>query len=166
MKKVTRKNYRVSSKLIHGPELMTKQWDFSHHVVPPQSSSVTYAVSSAQRGALGFIQFASETELNQEPILIYDRLEEPNRNMLEERLALAEGGDMAVAFTTGRHIGGPRSTYQIGRAHNRAPYALRLHIQPSCKLVSARRKKRHLHQSFRYRKSYARNKKRDARNIP
>ena len=101
MKKVTRKNYRVSSKLIHGPELMTKQWDFSHHVVPPQSSSVTYAVSSAQRGALGFIQFASETELNQEPILIYDRLEEPNRNMLEERLALAEGGDMAVAFTTG-----------------------------------------------------------------
>ncbi|HOD42357.1 MAG TPA: aminotransferase class I/II-fold pyridoxal phosphate-dependent enzyme, partial [Candidatus Wallbacteria bacterium] len=101
MKKVTRKNYRVSSKLIHGPELMTKQWDFSHHVVPPQSSSVTYAVSSAQRGALGFIQFASETELNQEPILIYDRLEEPNRNMLEERLALAEGGDMAVAFTRG-----------------------------------------------------------------
>ncbi|HOT75166.1 MAG TPA: aminotransferase class I/II-fold pyridoxal phosphate-dependent enzyme [Candidatus Wallbacteria bacterium] len=101
MKKVTRKDYRVSSRLIHGPELMTKQWDFSHHVVPPQSSSVTYAVSSAQRGALGFIQFASETELNQEPILIYDRLEEPNRNMLEERLALAEGGDMAVAFTTG-----------------------------------------------------------------
>lgn len=95
------KGYRVSSKLIHGPELMTKQWDFSHHVVPPQSSSVTYAVSSAQRGALGFIQFASDKDVHKTPILIYDRLEEPNRNMLEERLALAEGGEMAIAFTTG-----------------------------------------------------------------
>lgn len=100
-KKVAAKGYRVSSKLIHGPELMTKQWDFSHHVVPPQSSSVTYAVSSAQRGALGFIQFASDKDVNKNPILIYDRLEEPNRNMLEERLALAEGGEMAIAFTTG-----------------------------------------------------------------
>lgn len=100
-KKAVNKGYRISSKLIHGPELMTKQWDFSHHVVPPQSSSVTYAVSSAERGALGFIQFASKNELNKKPILIYDRLEEPNRNMLEERLAIAEGGEMAVAFTTG-----------------------------------------------------------------
>ncbi len=101
MKKNIKKDYRVSSKLIHGPELMTKQWDFSHHVVPPQSSSVTYAVSSAQRGAAGFIQFANAQDVNERPILIYDRLEEPNRNMLEERIALAEGGEMAVAFTTG-----------------------------------------------------------------
>ncbi len=101
VKKDLEKNYGVSSKLIHGPELHTKQWDFSHHVVPPQSSSVTYAVSSAERGAAGFIQFANEIDSDQSPILIYDRLEEPNRNMLEERIALAEGGEMAVAFTTG-----------------------------------------------------------------
>ena len=101
MKKDQKNDYRVSSKLIHGPQLVSKQWDFSHHVVPPQSSSVTYAVTSAQRGALGFIQFANESTANADPILIYDRLDEPNRNMLEERLALAEGGEIAVAFTTG-----------------------------------------------------------------
>ena len=34
-------------------------------------------------------------------IYIYDRLDEPSRGMLEENLAVAEGGEMAVTFATG-----------------------------------------------------------------
>lgn len=101
MKKTPEKNYRISSQLIHGPKLMSEQWDFSHHVIPPQSSSVTYAVNSAQRGALGFIEFANMDSFNKAPILIYDRLDEPDRGMLEERLAAAECGEMCITFTTG-----------------------------------------------------------------
>jgi cystathionine beta-lyase/cystathionine gamma-synthase len=35
------------------------------------------------------------------PIYIYDRLGEPNKDMLEENLAFAEGGDIAVTFASG-----------------------------------------------------------------
>jgi cystathionine beta-lyase/cystathionine gamma-synthase len=35
------------------------------------------------------------------PIYIYDRLGEPNKDMLEENLAYAEGGDIAVTFASG-----------------------------------------------------------------
>lgn len=87
--------------MIHGPELVSDKWDFSHHVNPPQSSSVTYSVSSSERGAAGFIQFANLEKANEKPILIYDRLEEPDRGMLEERIALAEGGEFCATFATG-----------------------------------------------------------------
>jgi len=101
MKKTPKKVYGISSQLIHGPELVSDKWDFSHHVIPPQSSSVTYAVNSSQRGALGFIEFANIDNFHKAPILIYDRLEEPDRGMLEERLAAAEHGEMCITFTTG-----------------------------------------------------------------
>ena len=35
------------------------------------------------------------------PIYIYDRLGEPNKDMLEQNLAYAEGGDIAVTFASG-----------------------------------------------------------------
>jgi cystathionine beta-lyase/cystathionine gamma-synthase len=42
-----------------------------------------------------------ESESRRGPIYIYDRLDEPSRGMLEENLAAAEGGEVAVKFATG-----------------------------------------------------------------
>ncbi|HKN23403.1 MAG TPA: PLP-dependent aspartate aminotransferase family protein [Candidatus Acidoferrum sp.] len=91
--------YRLRTRLIHG-SFATGRWDYDHHVVPPQSSSATYRLSSVHRGAQGFVEFATP-ESRRAPIYIYDRLDEPSRGMLEENLAVAEGGEIAVAFATG-----------------------------------------------------------------
>lgn len=92
----------VMSRLIHG-EAKTTKWDFSHHVVPPMPSSVTFRLSSAARGAQGFAEFAAPTSQRgkRRPIYIYDRLDEPIRGMLEENLAAAEGADTSVTFASG-----------------------------------------------------------------
>lgn len=87
--------------LIHG-NYESRRWDYDHHVVPPISASATFRLSSAHRGAQGFLDFASsDSHPRQMPIYIYDRLDEPTRGMLEENLAYAEGGEVAVAFATG-----------------------------------------------------------------
>jgi len=90
------------SRLIHG-EAKTPKWDFSHHVVPPMPSSVTFRLSSAARGARGFAEFAAPTSQRgkAKPIYIYDRLDEPIRGMLEENLAAAEGAETSVTFASG-----------------------------------------------------------------
>lgn len=92
----------VPSFLIHGL-FRSSKWDFSHHVVPPISSSSTYRLESASRGADGFCGYAvpEEQPMRRQPIFIYDRLDEPTRAMLEEHLAAAEGAEMAVCFATG-----------------------------------------------------------------
>jgi len=97
--KKPREHYRLRTRLIHG-SFATGRWDYDHHVVPPQSSSATFRLKSVQRGAEGFVEFGSETA-QRAPIYIYDRLDEPTRGMLEENLAAAEGGEMAVTFSTG-----------------------------------------------------------------
>ena len=97
--KKPREEYRLRTRLIHG-SFATGKWDYDHHVVPPQSSSATYRLSSVHRGAQGFVEFATP-ESRRAPIYIYDRLDEPSRGMLEENLAVAEGGEIAVAFATG-----------------------------------------------------------------
>lgn len=99
MAKRPREKYKVRTKLIHG-SYSTERWDYSHHVVPPQSSSATFRLTTANRGARGFKEFGSATAQDQ-PIYVYDRLDEPTRGMLEENLAAAEGGDMAVCYSTG-----------------------------------------------------------------
>ena len=91
--------YRLRTRLIHG-SFATGRWDYDHHVVPPQSSSATFRLKSVHRGVQGFVEFASP-EAQKAPIYIYDRLDEPTRGMLEENLAVAEGGEMAVTFATG-----------------------------------------------------------------
>jgi cystathionine beta-lyase/cystathionine gamma-synthase len=95
-------SYRMRTRLIHGV-LDSTRWDYDHHVIPPISASTTFRLNSVVRGAHGFASFANETtELTkQEPIYIYDRLDEPTRGMLEEALAEAEGGETAVSFATG-----------------------------------------------------------------
>jgi methionine-gamma-lyase len=97
--KKPREQYRLRTRLIHG-SFATGRWDYDHHVVPPQSSSATYRLSSVHRGAQGFVEFATP-ESRRAPIYIYDRLDEPSRGMLEENLAAAEGGEVAVTFATG-----------------------------------------------------------------
>lgn len=90
----------VESFLIHGAHF-TEKWDFRHHIIPPQSSSVTYRLDKTERGARGFQEYASGDAHKNKPIYIYDRLDEPTRGMLEDELAGIEGGDFCVAFSTG-----------------------------------------------------------------
>ncbi|MAT39701.1 MAG: cystathionine gamma-lyase [Ectothiorhodospiraceae bacterium] len=95
--------YSKETRLIYGKD-HTDKWDYNHHVIPPLSSSTTYRLDSAQRGAQGFIEFAhheDEEASSRAPIWIYDRLGEPNKDILEENLAFAEGGETAITFSTG-----------------------------------------------------------------
>lgn len=95
------KKYSMDTHLIYGKNISNK-WDYSHHVTAPISSSTTYRLDSVERGAEGFMQFAhTETHGDEDPIFIYDRLGEPNKDLLEENLAFIEKGEMAVTFTSG-----------------------------------------------------------------
>ena len=86
--------------LIHGED-MTPRWDYSHHVVPPMTASVIYRVGSVERGAKGFVQFGDFEAMSEDPVYIYERVDEPTTGMLEDRLAEAERGEMGIAFSTG-----------------------------------------------------------------
>jgi methionine-gamma-lyase len=88
------------TRMIHGRS-RSRQWDYAHHVVPPISSSATFRLESARRGAQGFIDFAHDSADTHDPIYIYDRLEEPTRAMLEDNLAAAEAGETALTFASG-----------------------------------------------------------------
>ena len=96
--------YSPETHLIYGLS-QDPHWDYSHHVIPPITSSATFRLDSAQRGAQGFMEFAHTSEdvnvTMKAPIYIYDRLGEPNKDMLEANLAYAEGGDIAVSFASG-----------------------------------------------------------------
>lgn len=90
------------TRLIHGVG-RTRKWDYDHHVVPPMTSSATFRLDSASRGAQGFVEFGHLSPEGQDrgPIYIYDRLDEPTRGMLEENLAVAERAECAVCFASG-----------------------------------------------------------------
>ncbi len=99
--KVDNSKYSMETHVIYGKHV-TDKWDYSHHVTAPISSSTTFRLDSVERGAHGFEQFAHTEEFGDEaPIFIYDRLGEPNKDMLEENLAYIEKGEMAVTFATG-----------------------------------------------------------------
>ncbi len=92
-----RSTYDPTTHLIHG-RMRSDAWEYGHHLVPPISTSTTFRLDSTARGAAGFREFGSEEDSH---IYIYDRLHEPNKDMLEERLAAAEGGECAVSFASG-----------------------------------------------------------------
>lgn len=102
MKDKKDKKYTMETHLIYG-RAFTEKWDYNHHVVPPISSSTTFRLDSVERGAKGFSEFGNTCFLpdGEKPIYIYDRLGEPNKEILEENLALAEMGETAVTFATG-----------------------------------------------------------------
>ncbi len=103
-KKVRGGLYSIKSLLIHG-RFKTPRWDYRHHVIPPITSSTAFRLDSARRAAKGFIEFAKEYDkkkyVEHPPIYIYDRLGEPTRGILEENLAFAEKGDIAITFSSG-----------------------------------------------------------------
>ena len=101
-RRIAKGTYGLETVLIHGHPHSPK-WDYSHHVVPPISASVAYRLESEHRGAKGFVDFSSPNvgHVKRAPIYIYDRLDEPTRGMLEERLAYAHGAEVAVAFASG-----------------------------------------------------------------
>ncbi len=94
--------YRIRSRLIHGRS-HSERWDYDHHVVPPMTASATFRLDSAKRGAQGFVEFGQpeEAETLHRRIYVYERLGEPNTEMLEENLAAAESGEMALCFASG-----------------------------------------------------------------
>jgi methionine-gamma-lyase len=94
--------YSMQTHLIYGKNQSNK-WDYSHHVVAPMTSSVIFRLDSVERGAEGFHEFANTQFLDAEnkPIYIYDRLGEPNKDLLEENLAYLERGETAVTFASG-----------------------------------------------------------------
>lgn len=88
------------TQMIHGKS-STQSWEFSRHLVAPVTSTTTFRLESLKRGAQGFIDFGADTPKDDAPILIYDRLNEPNTMMIEEQLSLMEKADCAVAFGSG-----------------------------------------------------------------
>ncbi len=99
MSKAPRKTYASESRLIHG-RMQSEAWEYGHHLVPPISTSATFRLDSSVRGAAAFEEYAQH-ERPDHHIYIYDRLREPNKDLLEEALADVEGGEMAVTFATG-----------------------------------------------------------------
>ncbi len=100
-----KKNKSIKTFNVHG-SAKTKAWEFSHHLVPPMTASTTFRLQSLKRGADGFQLFANPKKFekslkNNEPIWIYDRLEEPTSKMLEEQLSEMENGETSVSFSSG-----------------------------------------------------------------
>jgi len=102
MTKRTNEDYSMESRLIYG-KFQSERWDYSKHVIPPMSYSTNFRFPTAEEGAAAFGDFAGRAsgEHTDSFRFIYDRLDEPNKNLLEEHLAMAEGGDIALVFATG-----------------------------------------------------------------
>jgi methionine-gamma-lyase len=99
---INESKYSMQTHLIYGKN-SSKKWDYSHHVVAPMSSSVIFRLDTVERGAEGFSEFANTNTfgVDNPPIYIYDRMGEPNKDLLEENLAYVEVGETAVTFATG-----------------------------------------------------------------
>lgn len=100
LRKINEKKYSIPTRLIYG-QSPALEWDYSHHVNPPITTSSTFRLDSARRGAKGFAEFSLPPDSHHHPIYIYDRMGEPTVDMLQHVLATAEEQESAVAFTTG-----------------------------------------------------------------
>jgi methionine-gamma-lyase len=100
LKKLNDRAYSIPTRLLYG-ESPNANWDYTFHVVPPITASSTFRLQSASRGAQGFGQIGQSQLGEDGPIYVYDRMGEPNNNMLEQALAIAEEADCAVTFSTG-----------------------------------------------------------------
>jgi methionine-gamma-lyase len=114
LKKLNDRAYSVRTRLLYG-ESPNANWDYSCHVVPPITASSTFRLESASRGAKGFDQIGRDQPDANGPIFVYDRMGEPNNNMLEQSLALAEQGECAVTFSTGMAAVHAALTFALNR---------------------------------------------------
>ena len=134
-----KEDYKLRTHMIHG-NFDSKKWDYNHHVVPPVSHTTAFRLSSLERGARGFGQFASADEAlsGHVPIYIYDRLDEPTRSMLEENLAYAEGGEICGDFRLrhGEHQWGIGRRVAPRAGSHFASNCLRVHVQLDDELAS------------------------------
>jgi methionine-gamma-lyase len=103
-KKISPRDHTLETQLVHGPA-DSKAWQFSQHLIPPITSNTTFRLGSLARGAQGFEEFGAGKKIAKDqakhPILVYDRLDEPNTMMLEEQIATLEGTDCCVTFGSG-----------------------------------------------------------------
>jgi cystathionine beta-lyase/cystathionine gamma-synthase len=95
-------NYSIESRLIYGKNV-SERWGFGRHVIPPVSASTNFRFRSVEEGSAAFRDFAERAGGKEKDSFhyIYDRLDEPNKDLLEEHLAIAEEGDVALVFATG-----------------------------------------------------------------
>jgi cystathionine beta-lyase/cystathionine gamma-synthase len=100
LKKLNEKKYSIPTRLIYGKSV-AREWDYSHHVIPPITISSTFRLGSTERGAHGFGEIGQLAAGNQPPIYVYDRMGEPTVDMLQHALATAEEKDIAVVYATG-----------------------------------------------------------------
>lgn len=100
LKKLDEKQYSIPTRLIYGKSL-TQEWDYSHHVIPPITTSSTFRLGSTERGAQGFGAIGQYADVASPPIYVYDRMGEPTVDMLQHALATAEEKEVAVAYATG-----------------------------------------------------------------
>jgi cystathionine beta-lyase/cystathionine gamma-synthase len=93
--------YTKQSRLVHGDWKQAKL-DYSHAMVPPVSSSVTYSMDTSVFGGKRPLEFLMQLEdLSQLPFYIYSRFDDPTSSLLEHKVALAEGGETALVFASG-----------------------------------------------------------------
>ncbi len=102
MKKLDETKYSIPTRLIYGKSV-TAEWDYTHHVNPPMTASSTFRLDSAKRGAEGFDMIGQgfDDASGKAPIYVYERMGEPNSDMLQHALATAEGAEIGVAFSSG-----------------------------------------------------------------
>ncbi len=98
-KKLDDAKYSIPTRLIYGKSV-AEQWDYTHHVIPPVTTSTSFRLDSAKRGAKGFGEIGRNI-VGDVPIYLYDRMGEPTADMLQDALAIAEEGETAVTFATG-----------------------------------------------------------------
>ncbi|MBI4832506.1 MAG: aminotransferase class I/II-fold pyridoxal phosphate-dependent enzyme [Candidatus Lindowbacteria bacterium] len=93
--------YTKQSRLVHG-DWKQAELDYSHALTPPISSSVTYGMDTSVFGGKRPMEFLMELEdLSKLPFYIYARFDDPTWSLLEHKVALAEGGETALAFGSG-----------------------------------------------------------------
>lgn len=101
-KKPDERTYSIPSQLLYG-QSESVHWDYARHVVPPISASSTFRLETASRGAAGFAAIGASAQQSPgtPPIYVYDRMAEPNNDLLAHGLATAEQCEAAVTFASG-----------------------------------------------------------------
>ena len=78
---------RTRTRLIHGVG-RSRKWDYNHHVVPPISSSATFRLDSARRGAQAFVDLtATGTTLRENGLEIREEIATSTARLISNRVA-------------------------------------------------------------------------------